>query len=104
MKKLQQLLVCSLLFNLVFCVLASTLVYRRGGISYLIESVASSRQVSAPPIKYIDSPRYLGIKSTYTKLPRKEAAIIFAGDSLISTGDQIFFADSVADLDIQTLR
>jgi lysophospholipase L1-like esterase len=77
-KKLQRLLVCSLILNLMYFGLSGLFVYRRGGIPYLISKVAPS----SSPTKYIDLPLYLGRKSTYAKLPSKDADVIFTGDSI----------------------
>ncbi|MEX2381925.1 MAG: GDSL-type esterase/lipase family protein [Opitutales bacterium] len=79
MKKLQSLLVCSLLVNLMFFGLAGYVIERRGGISYLVSLVTAS---SEAPARYIESPLYHGRKSNFASLPRDDGAVIFAGDSI----------------------
>lgn len=80
-KKIPQLLICSLILNLVFFMLSSLLVYRRGGVPFLISKMAPTPLPSSPT-KFIGSPSYFGRKDTYARLPRMDAAIVFAGDSI----------------------
>ena len=81
MKKIPRLLVCSLILNLTFFMLSSLLIYRRGGVAFLMSKMAPTL-LPSPSTKFIGSPSYFGRKDTYAKLPRMDAAIVFAGDSI----------------------
>jgi lysophospholipase L1-like esterase len=56
-------------------------VYHRGGIPYF---VVQTVKTTASPLKNFERPSYLGRKDLYASLPSKDAAIAFAGDSLVS--------------------
>jgi lysophospholipase L1-like esterase len=80
MKTGRGVLVCSLVLNLALVALGTSFVYQRGDILYLV----SRSTTTAPLLKNFEKPRYLGRKNLYASLPRKDAAVVFAGDSLIA--------------------
>ena len=80
MRHLKQLLIGSLIVNVMFVGLSGLFLHRRGGIAYLIDRATA--QPVGPPPAYVESPLYRGRTDLYTKLPLEDAPIVFAGDSI----------------------
>jgi lysophospholipase L1-like esterase len=72
--KLKWLLFFSLATNFILLCVSASYIYQKGGISFLFDVTPKS----------IDSPVYLSTTGIYAKTPRKDAALIFVGDSLTS--------------------
>jgi lysophospholipase L1-like esterase len=82
MKKVQKILICSLLLNMLFLVLSGLFIYRRGGIHYIMSKVAPSSRVETVPAKFLVSPLYLARMDLFAQLPRRSGAVVFVGDSI----------------------
>jgi lysophospholipase L1-like esterase len=75
------LLVSSLL-NLLFLLLGTIFVAKRGGITYIFSKLAFLQRFPSSVDAICDTPFYQDKKSHFETLPKTEAEIIFLGDSL----------------------
>lgn len=83
-KALKNTLVISLVINLIFTILAGVIIYRRGGLEYLIQKgqsiVGSQTELSVEN----KTPDYLRRLSVHKVLPIEKGSTIFLGDSIIA--------------------
>jgi lysophospholipase L1-like esterase len=82
MKKVQKILVFSLLLNMVFLVLSGIFIYRRGGIHYVMIKMDLASKLKTVPGKFVITPLYFGRMDLFARLPRRNGAIVFVGDSI----------------------
>lgn len=76
------LLLLSILLNILFFLLGTVFLARRGGVSYLLQKLVTGK--STPNN---DSIYYLHQKSQFEILPKSDSGIIFLGDSLTDEGE-----------------
>ncbi|WP_460207804.1 GDSL-type esterase/lipase family protein [Scytonema sp. NUACC21] len=80
--KILAILLISLLFNLLFLLLGTLFISRRGGFLYLFKKIFIK---DSTIIEY--DPYYLHRKTQFEILPKSNSAIIFLGDSLTNEGE-----------------
>lgn len=93
-RRTTKLLALSLAVNLIFSFIFGYIVYKRGGVGYLVQRTKSIFQPYKPSVASSNSgnpklsypAHYFDRKSIYESLPDEENEIIFLGDSIIDDG------------------
>jgi lysophospholipase L1-like esterase len=79
-RKPNRIIFYSLFINLILLTFNGLFIYRQGGLYYLLNKISPPAMSSG--FNNINSPTYRSIKDMYIGLPGKDAAIVFAGDSI----------------------
>lgn len=81
------ILISSLIINILFVLIAVTLIAKKGGFPYLIQKISDNFNPKQDNWDDLFAPAYVDKTSQFKILPKIENAIVFLGDSITAQGE-----------------